>query len=222
MLAGVILVVVLLGLSVFPVYRIRQRTTETLLWDDREAYLFVNLATVGYHPSYLGFLLDATKEFFGASTAPDNRASSVLIFHVTGRGVETHTEKNLSLDFYTPLEGNIYANRQGTPVKWSGEHFEPVNGSDRNQIFQAIFNAPKELNDVDGWSRRDGLSAADGDNRYSFTLAGKPMTLVVQVKGKAGTVSIEIESPGEAPQQIYFLDGRLRSVSGADYDRLFL
>lgn len=87
---AIVIIVVLTGLFVLQVHKIQQGTDEALLWNDRDAYLFVNLTTLGYHPTCFRFLVDAAKEY-------SYRLTSRYLCHGIGRG-GTSRARRTSID----------------------------------------------------------------------------------------------------------------------------
>jgi hypothetical protein len=216
-----LLAVALFVSLIFHVHFVRQGAGQTLLWNKDEAYLFVDVTSFGYRLTYAQYLLEIVKEYFRVVRPSDLRRSSVTIFHITPGNIQRYIADDLSLHPYVPIAGSIYANRQGTVMRWTGSDFEPVASDQQARFFDLIFKAPRELNDLDGWSEREGLSGFDAENKYSLEIGGQPMTLNVKTVRLADELSIELHQPDHPPRQIYYLDQRSHRVSSAEYFRLF-
>jgi hypothetical protein len=206
---------------IFPVYVIRQSAGQTLLWNKDEAYLFVDTTTFGYQLMGAQYLIEVVKEILGLVRSPDHQRSSLIIFYIIPGNIRRYVAADLYLHPYVPIAGSIYANRQGTVMKWSGQEFAPVAADQQVRLFDLIFNkSPREFNDIDGWSKREGLSGFDAENKYDLEIGSRTITLVVKTTHVDDKLSIDLIEPGRAPQQVYYLDQRPHLVSSAEYSHL--
>jgi hypothetical protein len=206
---------------IFPVYIIRQGAGQTLLWNKDEAYLFIDTTTFGYQLMGAQYLIEVVKETLGLVRPSDHRRSSLIIFHIIPGNIRRYVANDLYLHPYLPIAGNIYANRQGTVMKWSGQEFTPVGPNEQVRLFELVFNkTPREFNDLDGWSKREGLSGFDAEDKYDLEVGGRTITLVVTTTHVADKLSIDLIEPGRASHQVYYLDQRPHWVSSAEYSHL--
>jgi hypothetical protein len=167
------------------------------------------------------YLIEVVKENLGMVRLSDHQRSSLIIFHIIPGNIRRYVADDLYLHPYLPIAGSIYANRQGTVVKWSGGEFAPVAADQQVRFFDLIINkSPREFSDVDGWSKREGLSGFDAENKYDLEVGGRTITLVVKTTHVNDKLSIDLIEPGRAPQQVYYLDQRPHGVSSAEYSHL--
>ena len=194
-----------------------------MLWNATEAYLFIAVSRLGFRVSYLDYPLVILREYFHGVRPPDAERVSGIAIRVTQSAVEQHTG-DLGL-FYTPFDGQIYANCQGSLCRWTQNHFEHAT-DDEIRRFDGIDRLiAKDFDNVNGWSKR-GI-AAGPQNIYArntvdvggrFTLLEKSQPI-----GRTGyaAVSIDVQRPDRAPDTIWHLDGHPRRVSKAEYEESF-
>jgi hypothetical protein len=133
------LLLVLIASVFFQIYYIGGSGDGDLLWNQNEAYLFVHGEHRGYHVSYLGYVGELVKEYFGVIDSPDDVKPFTAITKITSSSIERY-ETVGTFDFYTPLGRNIYALHDQAPLwKWVGTHFEEASVQDQ----QALGNAAR-------------------------------------------------------------------------------
>jgi hypothetical protein len=126
---------------------------------------------------------------------------------------------------FTPLEGHIYANCQGSLCRWSGTGFEPATEQERQRFDGTSRLSPEIDTTVNGWTKRGVASGpANAYARLTADVGGR-FTLLEKSDpiGRTGyaAVSIYAQRPGQTPEKIWYLDGHPRRVSKAEYDLTF-
>ena len=173
---------------------------------------------------------------FGAS-APDDKSSSAIVFRIAPGSLQRFDFDNMNLNAPDAIGQTIYvgySENYGRPLKWSGDHFEPVSVEERSALFaeRASGRIPPgpSYENVDGWSRcpaagkvgRDALGIyAEKDAKVVVQVNGKPTTLVMNSGFITHEAFIDLIRPGEAPQRTWYLDQRTHRVSRAEYERTF-
>jgi hypothetical protein len=218
------------------IYFLRESWDGNLLWNDSEAYFFVEVVRQGHHVSCLRYPLLIVGEYLGAIESPDDNRAFLVVLRVTSSGVERHV-----LDLadranggagsdprqLTPLEGHIYAN---CPLldglcRWSGDHFERATQEERQRLAGPDSIAKDYIRAAEnGWSKRrfgagmpESTSTIDVGDRFRFSLK----IPALKGTGKA-TVSIDVLRPGKAPERIGNFDARRGGmVSRTEYQRAF-
>jgi len=204
------------------VYGIREDGGADLLWNDKEAYLFVYENYRGFRIRYLTYPWVIVKQYlFYAPPDPDDEHVSAAVFHVTSAGIERYSLDSAGASLQTPFEGQIYANCHGSLCKWAGTHFEPASEDERRKLDGLNRLAPNDINGADGWSKR---RIAYELHDYQFSV-GKDAKLEVHVTNAAkaaySRMSVVLLRPGQSPEKVWYRDGYPRRVSKAEYDQLF-
>src|SRR5215475_7858587 len=125
----------------FHVHFIESSADESLLWNAKEVFLFVQGEHRGYSPSYAGYLAAVAKPYFGVVDSPDDRRPYTVIIRVTPSGVERYEESE-QFDFFTPRGDPLYAWHDGDLWLWKGSHFEELS-SEQAQQFRDRPSLPK-------------------------------------------------------------------------------
>ncbi len=228
---AIIVAAILLGAMVaaasLKLYFIHDDDGDDLVWNSNEAYLFMGVARRGYRISYMEYPWALLKQLLYGVRLPDDERTSVTVVHITASGVERHVAEMLdeppanTPDFYTPVQGYIYANYRGSLYKWTGNKFETATEEEQRRLDGT--NRLDEKNMDKGWSKR-GFGEASTD--YQFVVdVGQTFRLEVRNKlpdrtGR-GTVSVDVVRPGQNPERIWYLDGRARRVGRAEYEASF-
>ncbi|MGB9072840.1 MAG: hypothetical protein WCC22_09215 [Terriglobales bacterium] len=229
MLIAVALVVLALAASpVLQRYYVQNDNGGKLLWNEKEAYLFMNVNQRGFHFSYLGFAWVVFKEYFNVVPFPDDERLSATVVHVALPVVERHAldlaNSPVPPDFETPFGGRIYANCQGVPCKWTGDTFEPATEDEKRMLDGTNRLSLSDFaKDASGWSRR---TIACGLHDYQFSVELRDQgTLSVKVKSPEQspycTISIDVLRAGQNPESIWHLDSHPRLVGRAEYYQSF-
>lgn len=220
---ALLLVVVLLTIAAVGLHThfILEGCDQTLLWTADDAYLFVDTTTFGYDFTYLGYALERVEEYFGAPGPSTHRNTKVTVIHITPTTIKRTTIENLSLDLYTATALGIFANRQGTIVRWSGTTFEPAPADQQVAFRKLLFEAPREFEHREGWSKKVGLSGYDGENAYNLPLSGAPASLSVRAFHGQDRIEFNLARSNQPVQQIHVCKQGPRHVSTSEYDRNF-
>lgn len=239
-LALAILVVAVGTTAVFGVYSAREGSGGVAIWNQKEAYFFVRVDRTGYHSSYLLFPWILFKERviggFAAVSIPNDERALLFVIHVTPSGVERHSPK-LEVpglgdpSRYTPADGRIYALCGTVPCWWSGDHFENATEEQQRAIIPDGIIAHSRLttadfeNDAQGWSRRVFVA---GPTDRNFTMdVGDQFRLFVNnvgvkdTKNGTGTLSIDLQRPGEPSERIAVFETREGRLSRTEYRHAF-
>jgi hypothetical protein len=232
----VILLVILAILVVVlaPIYYIRDDSGGYLIWGHDQAYVFMTVVHRGYRMNCLRLIAEFIMEMFpfGAS-APNNKSSSAIVFRIAPGRLQRFDFDNMNLNPPDAIGQTIYAGyseNYGRPLKWSGDHFEPVSLEERNALFAArasgrIPPGPSYEN-VDGWSRCAAAGKVDTfkgeeDARVVIQANGKPATLVMNSGFITHEAFIDIIRSGETQQRIWYLDERTQRVARSEYLHTF-
>jgi hypothetical protein len=207
------------------IYIIRDDSGGNLLWNSNEAYLFMDVKRRGFEIRYLEYPWVMIKESLYGVRLPDDQRTTVTVVHITASGVERHVveasdeEQANTPDFYTPLQGYIYANCEGFLCRWTGNKFETAIEEEQRRLGgtdQLI-----EKNMEKGWFKRgfaEGSSnyefAVDVDGKFSLQVTNKVMD-----KGSHAMVSVGLVRPGQTLEDIWNLDARPRWVGRTEYKR---
>jgi hypothetical protein len=224
--------------AVFRLYAIQEGVGGLAIWNRAEAYVFIQVGRRGYSSSYLWFPWILFKERviggFAGAVEPDDGRAFLVVIHVTPAGVERHVvgledpvngEPGTDPTRYTPLDGRIYAAwaKLYGLCWWSGDHFEKAPEEER-QRFDGIsrLTTGDFENDADGWSRRGFGAPSYGTLEIGVGDQFKVLVNTVKLEGTdLGTVSINLQRPGRAPDRIAEFEAREGSVSRAEYRHAF-
>ena len=182
-----LLVVTVLMAAAFKIYAIREGVGGLAIWDQKEAYVFIQVDRRGNRSSYLWFPWILFKEHvlggFAGAVVPDEGRAFLVVIHVTPARAERHVvgledpvngEPGTDPSRYTPFNGRIYAACAKVVYGlcwWAGDHFETAPEEER-QRFDGINRLTTEDfdNDANGWSRRGlvvGVNPSYGTSEYS-------------------------------------------------------
>ncbi len=219
---GIAVLVILVALASLKVYYIRYGADGTLLWNASEAYLFINVGNLGYMLSYLEYPVEAVKEYFGDVGLPQNRRFAVVVLHISPESIQRWEVQDTSLDFYTPIDGVIYANKQGTLWKWSGTQFEPASQPEQERLEGIKRLSARPLNGAEGWFKQNSiLSRSEEQAEFAMELGGKPVKLMITRGYKSGSIVVDLVAPGIGSQRIWSLVQQPRRVSKSEYELAF-
>jgi hypothetical protein len=188
-----------------------------LLWNAKEAYLFVHGERRGYHVSCLGYVAAGIKTLFGVIDSPDDRNPFTLVIRITPAGTERYEVKG-EYDYFAPFDNILYGVHNDQNLwKWAGTHFEKASIDEQRRLNGIQGLSKKEFTDVNGWSGRYSVTSKIKE-QFPFLLSGAPMTVEVTTLNLAdGEVSVDLLRPDHPPETIFRRNGRPRRVSKSEY-----
>lgn len=222
--AGILsLALLLVILSFLRIYFIGGDGTCDLLWNQNEAYLFIHGTRLGYTPSYLGYLGEMAREYFGIVPSPDERRPFTTVVRVSRLGLQRYEASEM---FYrvTPLEETLYAAHYNDPElwKWVKTHFEKVSAEEQRKVGGTDRLSKVDFTAEKGWS---ALYSIESKTREQFSIHADGLPVAVQVKN--GQVSISRSRLGQTPEEqrltetIFYGRGQPQHVRKAEYERIF-
>ena len=222
--AGVLsLALLLVILSFFRIYYIGGDGTCDLLWNQNEAYLFVHGTRLGYTPSYLGYVGEMAREYFGVVPSPDERHPFTTVVRVSPLGLQRYEASEI---FYrvTPLEESLYVAHYNDSElwKWVKTHFEKVSAEEQRKVGGTDRLSKVDFTAENGWS---ALYSVESKVNEQFPIHVGRLPVAVQVKD--GQVSISVSRIGQTPEEqkltekIFYGRGQVERVSKAEYERVF-
>jgi hypothetical protein len=221
--------VVLLA-SVTVRHTIRSSANGDLLWRDQDAYLFMEVSSLGYRSSYLRYFVEAITAFFNVPIPATNKGSNTIVFRFTPEGVERYDGGSLLLGpEMASLDDTIYADSDRGLVKWSGRQFEPTSAEEHQRFVTRSASGPDFAN-PNGWSRRSfifnkGVDARildeGGDVNFEFQLDGKKQILTITHGGGSSYLAASWEHQGQEAKKFWYLDLRPHKVTGSEYELAF-
>ncbi len=217
----VVFTIVILALASSKMYYIRDDGAVDILWNKSEGYLFLSVVRRGYYFSYLQYPLVVVREYFGSLRLPDNDRSSITLLVVTAAAVQRYVTEDISLDFYTPFDNTIYANRQGVLWKWAGGRFEQATAEEQRRFDGTNRLSAQAFTDVHGWSSLPGVTSGPPEVTIKVELGGQALTLLVKRGYNESDISVDLLRLGDAPKRIWFLDEQPRRVSRKEYEHSF-
>ena len=227
---GIVLLAILALCFSTEIYYLRESTGGDLWWHQDEAYLFLGSGADGHHLRVAAYPWETLKEHLYAPAFPDDRRFAVTVIRITDSAIERHNvdfgrEAGNGADFLTPFGEDFYAMCTGMILcKWVGSHFDPATVEEQHKFGGVDHLLRGEIGDnsVNGWFRRS-TDPAPGDH-LSINVGGK---FSILVENKATNklsypdISIELIRPGQAPVNLWHVDGTPRIVSEKEYEAAF-
>jgi hypothetical protein len=214
------LTLLLIASSFFNIYYLSSSGDGDLLWNVKAAYLFVHGERRGYHVSYLGYLAELVKGFFGVLDSPDERNSFTLVIQITPAGIESH-EVNGIFEYYTPADDTIYGACDGDLWKWTSTRFEKAALGERKKFDGIERLSKKDFTNVNGWSGRRSITSKIKE-QFPVVLGGIPMTVeVTTLNLRAGEVSVDLLRHDLPAETLFRRSGQPRRVSRSAYQQNF-
>ena len=212
---------ILIAAAVFNVYGADETTRGFIIWNRKEAYLFVTVDRRGNHASFLELPWIIFKQLIVVPIPPDEVRRFLLVIHATGSGEERHTVKLADIIHdspggdpagFTPVGDHIFAHcpQLGGVCRWASDHFEPATEQERSIVSPEIlvpnshYGTDDFDNRADGWSRRVFVAGPKGPRSIN-AVGGDHFTLLmtnVTTSTTNGTASIEILRSGKAVRRI--------------------
>jgi hypothetical protein len=212
-LAGLaVLLAIALSLRVHMVADTEMGTT--LLWNDREAFVFIPRQRLAWSGSYLGFAWRALRPALGASFGMKPVLGWETILVITPDGVQ---ERTLPEAFWIAglADGAIIGSLGGQTCRWNGETAVPVSAEDLVRIPPAL-QAITRLDGSNGWNGRVNLLTGD-EGMVALRLDHSDVKLTVHRPGPEAK-ELTVQFPNQESRQIWSLDQRTRFVSVREFD----
>jgi hypothetical protein len=226
-IAVVVLTIALAASVSLKVYFLRDHSGGTVFWRGEEAYLFLGAGHTGYRFSYLKYPFVVLGQYFNVVSSPERQFGSSLVIHVTPSAVERHVTDDTEATgshFLTPFEDGFYAMCPGAIFcKWTSNGFKPATKEEEQSHggVDGLVRGSMDNQIVNGWHvRYTGSPSAHFEVEI-----GK--NLVISVRNHIGnesvyqSVSIDLLRSGQAPENLYNVDGTTRRVSKSEYERTF-
>jgi hypothetical protein len=216
-----ILIAIVVVAGSFDIYGADEGAGGFVIWNQSEAYLFVQIDLRGSHASLLEFPWILLKELLVVGIFPNETRAFLVVIRVTSSRVERHlvnlTDRSdggagSDPSRFTPIGEHIYADcpSLGGLCRWAGDHFEHATQEERSDISPDRHSSQGRLttddfeNDPNGWSRRVFV-AGPIDRSFSVEISNQFRLLLNNVgeKGtKNGTLSVSVVRPSETPRRI--------------------
>jgi hypothetical protein len=198
-------------------YSIRAVDNEAkLLWNDREAFIFVGMSELGMRETSAQLATEAVYNLLGAVRGTDDTRRSVLAIHYTSSGLEKHLLPDVQISEYIGFGNHVY-NLRGE--RWSGARFEKATGEESERL-HAEMRGRDLTHPADGWSYRMGvLHGPELEAHFPMYIGGESIELVVQRYGR--NRSIQLRRPNQPPQELWHLDEQRKWVDKQEYERHF-
>jgi hypothetical protein len=196
----------------------------TVLWNSEAAYFFLYDSDDGFVftvPEYFGELI---REYFRAPALPLNRKCVLSVFRVSQSGFERNDQEldeYVGFDFFTPINGDIYAHGPGGMYKWNQGKFEEIPENEALKLGGEQSLSEQEFTSVNGWSKRfiRGTLAGEAPDVVKFSVEVNPRTMLL-VKG-TNPVSIDLQRADGKAQRIWYHEQKTEWVTPWAYRRLF-
>ena len=194
-----------------------------VLWNDKEAYLFIASNNLGHHVKWIGYPLLIVGEILGRIDPPDDSSGSMYVIRVTSSGVERHVfeltdrRPGSGPGWYTPIDGRIWANYPtiGGLCWWAGDHFEPATQEELQGLDGINHLTNNVFKNKNGWSE-------DSVTGRNYTIkVGDQFELLVDGSEKYGAISIDMRKQGREPTPVFNLDIRVGLATRSEYRRTF-
>jgi len=198
-----------------------------VLWNDKEAYLFIASNIVGHHVKWIQYPVLIARESLGSTELPDDSSGSMYVIRVTSSGLERHVfeltdrRPGSGPSMYTPMEGRIWLNYPtlGGLCWWAGDHFERATQEELRRLDGINHLNNRFYRDENGWSKdmvTDGHDSTIKVGDKFELLAGGP-----RAPDGQGAISVDMRSPGHEPTMVFNLDLRVGMISRGEYRRTF-
>jgi hypothetical protein len=211
------------------IYLVSHNCGGTVFWRTDEAYIIAGSGSDGYRTRAIQYPLIVLTEYLGAVTSANERRVAFLVFHITPTSLERReidfgTQTGSTPENITPFAGGLYAKCPGVILcKWSGDRFRPVTEEEQKQVggLEAL-NPDPVKNPMNGWSARR-FPYSPGE-RFEIEV-GKTLTITAKNNSSDArgnpNISVDLLRAGQAPENLYNVDGAVRTVSGNEYKRIF-
>ena len=196
-------------------------TGTQLLWNDKEAYLFINTRQAGWGGNDLRYSWKFLRAALGESTIDDLR-STVIVFHFVGDRIEKRVVHDVHSPELHPFDGQFYGKVNGVFSRWTGHDFAPASGDEQRRLLAAGFRIGDVRNPL-GWSRNVMLLAF-GRPRHCHALPdatdGRQLCFDANFSS-SGRQTVELQLPRGRRQSLWSIDGTLHKISRREYEATF-
>jgi len=219
----VIVVVVMVAAIVcgtFQLHTIRDVSNDAeLVWNDREAWLFIGSSRLGWSHTLPEVLLDWLSAMAGAGTPAEHRYAWTTAIGYTDAGITSYSLDNvLVVPPLIVLDGRLYG---GIKWRWSGSTFERTSEAESDRLSRLQREPGFDLHRPGGESTYVGavLRRAERVSRFPMNISGKAVEFVVR-RG-SWSESINLELRGAPPRQVWSLNSRPKLLTRSKYDDTF-
>jgi hypothetical protein len=192
-----------------------------IFWSSDQAYLVLSDCPHGFVMSATEFLGELTsKHRFGPVSIPATSKCVLTQLRVTAAGVSRHEVPEIPLRI-TPLDGAIYALCGAKVCKWNGNEFAFITEDENKSIGGLARLSGSDFSNENGWSLRRIRSPAPDQpvSPYTFSVNLDEAILLSVTVGNP--VSVILQRPNGASEQIWYEKQRTRLVSRKTYNRVF-
>ena len=218
------LTIIVLGFGFLRVFYVYNGCNGTLLWDGDAAYLFLNLDSLGYRMTYLQYMGQTVKEVFGLGRVPSDKRYSSVVITIKASNVNSYVLNNMHLSEYFVVDGRVLSGDQDTGIlwRWDENHYERATSQDQYDLTKvASSHMPgPDFDDVDGWYKRVNIFSRKDIYAYMVNLKESNILLTAR-REHLDDLSLDLTRAGGTNVTIWQLDGHLRKVRNAEYQRVF-
>ena len=220
-------VIIALGSFFLKTYYIGHGADAELLWDSDQAYIVVNVNSLGWRMSYLQYLMTALRESARVASPPNDRLCSSVMLRVTAEGTQRYEMKDHCPATYVGYGSEIYGNDRGVLLKWVDGHLEQLSPEKQKNINSELLSDTTEFDHVKGWSKRHGILTRLSDEvKFDVEISGQPLTFSVN-RGSSGQgssgqgLTINLVRANRVPETMWHLDQHPRKVTKDEYENVF-
>lgn len=195
------------------------QTTTQLVWNERQAYLFVGMKRDGWSGPPLEYLWYVIQGLVGRSFRFDESRQWLVAVELNTSGVSRVVQDGETFHFVKPFQGQIYK-AFGQVQRWTNDGFQVVPEAEASRFNSMKANVGVAYSDRDGWSSRVNLlNQGAGRFEYPLTLDGVRMVLVAdRTVLHHPRLLVQI---AEGPDAVLLtVDERLKTVRVEEYELL--
>jgi len=191
------------------------------LWNSHELYLIVGAHDQGWSGRGFQVALNIGRELLTGWPAGAQRSHpSVTVIVVTASELEQHAFEGMEAPSCTPWASTLYCRAGGKIKRWTGAMFEEVSDDGLRQAANA--RSFGEFENIDGWSKRVGVCSGLTPRVVTATLDGMAIKVIGStVLAPRSHTQLELVRPDGTTTTVWGVDNARRSVTAAEYDRLF-
>jgi hypothetical protein len=206
------------------VYFISDGGDGTLLWNGDKAYLFLDLGSFGYRLTCLQYIGQSFKELLGVGREPSDIRYSNVVFTIDPGNVHRYMLDNMRLSQYDVINGSILSGDLNTGIlwKWDGDHLKRATAQDQRDLTkmgEARVPGP-DYDDVGGWHKRVDIFSRAAEYINLINLKNATISLRA-TRQYLDNLSLELVKSDGTKETIWHLQGHSRTVSKAEYQRVF-